>query len=207
MSVADMQSHHEHERWPKRRRLDSDSPDPLSRDHVEKFTRREAVHAPRQTGESRISAQQDREDVESGTDHQYAFEDEDGVGAEDSNTQSPAEEETEVDTPGGPPAQPTELDYKIHMTLKGHKRGVAAVKFSPNGKWIASCSADATIKIWDAQTGSLAHNLEGHLGGVSTLAWNPDSSVLATGSDDKTIRLWDVETVGSLAGRSNGHSG
>jgi len=35
--------------------------------------------------------------------------------------------------------RPTRLNYVPHMTLRGHKRGVAAVKFSPDGKWIASC--------------------------------------------------------------------
>ena len=58
-----------------------------------------------------------------------------------------------------------------------------------------SCvAADATIKIWNAQTGALMHTLEGHLAGISTITWSPDSKVLASGSDDKNIRLWDVIT-------------
>lgn len=35
--------------------------------------------------------------------------------------------------------RPQRLNYVPYMTLRGHKRGVAAVKFSPDGKWIASC--------------------------------------------------------------------
>lgn len=34
--------------------------------------------------------------------------------------------------------RPRRLNYVPHMTLRGHKRGVAAVKFSPDGRWIAS---------------------------------------------------------------------
>lgn len=35
--------------------------------------------------------------------------------------------------------RPTKLNYVPHMTLRGHKRGVAAARYSPDGKWIASC--------------------------------------------------------------------
>lgn len=90
--------------------------------------------------------------------------------------------------------RPTELHYKPRLILRGHKKGVSAVKFSPDGKKVASCSADGTIKIWDAETGKHEHTLEGHLSGISTLAWSPDSKLIASGSDDKTIRLWDAET-------------
>lgn len=38
-----------------------------------------------------------------------------------------------------PPPKPTRLNYKQKFVLKGHKRGVAAVKFSPDGSMIASC--------------------------------------------------------------------
>jgi WD40 repeat protein len=34
---------------------------------------------------------------------------------------------------------PTQLHYKISMTLEGHKKAVSAVQFSPDGTKIASC--------------------------------------------------------------------
>lgn len=93
-----------------------------------------------------------------------------------------------------PPRKPAALNYRPHLILRGHKRAISCLKFSPNGLWIASGSADATIKIWSSSTGALEHTLEGHLAGINTLTWSPDSTTLASGSDDKSIRLWDVQT-------------
>ena len=93
-----------------------------------------------------------------------------------------------------PPKEAVYRPYKLKMTLTGHKRGVAMVRVSPNGKMIVSCSADATIRIWDSATGKHLNTFEGHLAGISALAWAPDSKTLASGSDDKSIRLWNVRT-------------
>ncbi len=109
-----------------------------------------------------------------------------------SNSNSPSRSRSQSRTP--PPRKPTSLNYIPHLILRGHKRAISCIKFSPNGTWIASASADATIKIWSSSTGALEHTLEGHLAGVNTLTWSPDSTTLASGSDDKSIRLWDVAT-------------
>lgn len=97
-------------------------------------------------------------------------------------------------SPSSAAHKPLKLNYKCKFILRGHRKGVAQVRFSPNGRWIASCSADGTIKIWDAETGKHMRTMEGHLAGVSTIAWSPDSNTIASGSDDKVIRLWDRAT-------------
>ncbi|RDL34776.1 WD40 repeat-like protein [Venustampulla echinocandica] len=96
--------------------------------------------------------------------------------------------------PSPPSYKPLKLNYKQKFILRGHRKGVAQVRFSPDGRWIASCSADGTIKIWDAATGKHMRTLQGHLAGVSTIAWSPDSNTIASGSDDKAIRLWHRAT-------------
>ncbi|KAF9922314.1 hypothetical protein FBU30_007601 [Linnemannia zychae] len=75
---------------------------------------------------------------------------------------------------------------------KGHDEAINMVAFSPNGHWIASCSKDKTIKLWDAHKGEFAFSLAGHVRSTSAIVFSPNSLVLATGSSDKTVRLWDL---------------
>jgi WD40 repeat protein len=47
----------------------------------------------------------------------------------------------------------------LKMTLLGHTNGVEAVQFSLDGQWLASASADETIRIWDVATGERRQTL------------------------------------------------
>ncbi|KAL1884296.1 hypothetical protein VTK73DRAFT_3280 [Phialemonium thermophilum] len=94
------------------------------------------------------------------------------------------------------PLPPPRPDYKLRIQLQGHPSPISQVRISPDGRWIASASADGTAKIWDALTGAHMDTLVGHMAGISCIAWSPDSNTLATGSDDKAIRLWDRVTAG-----------
>ncbi|RDW93749.1 WD40 repeat domain-containing protein [Aspergillus mulundensis] len=93
-----------------------------------------------------------------------------------------------------PPPKPDSVDYRQKFLLRGHLRGVSAVRFSPDSSMIASGGADGAVKVWAASTGKLIHTFEGHLAGISTISWSPDGATIASGSDDKTIRLWNVLT-------------
>jgi WD40 repeat protein len=73
----------------------------------------------------------------------------------------------------------------------GHSRPVTAVAFSPDDRWLASSSADGTIRIWDAATGRETRTLLGHEGRVNSIAWGPDANILAAAGTDTTVRLWD----------------
>src|SRR5438309_1306105 len=79
--------------------------------------------------------------------------------------------------------------------LKGHEGSVMAVSFSPDGKVLASCSRDKTIKLWDVATGELKQTLTEHTAGVYDVTFSPKGDLLASGSRDKTIKLWDAQSA------------
>ncbi|GAA6614592.1 NB-ARC domain-containing protein [Scytonema sp. NUACC26] len=78
--------------------------------------------------------------------------------------------------------------------LIGHTDFLFSVIFSPDGRTIASTSADQTIRLWDISTGQCLKVLKGHTGTVTKAIFSPDGRLLASSSYDQTINLWDVAT-------------
>jgi len=76
-----------------------------------------------------------------------------------------------------------------------HNKTVRCVKFSPDGKFLASSSFDSTIGIWVLVNGKFSHfsTLEGHENEVKCVGWSWDSRFLVSCSRDKTIWVWDHE--------------
>ncbi len=81
---------------------------------------------------------------------------------------------------------------EIIQLLKGHTGQVNSVAFSPDEKYVASGSADFTVRLWNWKIGTQLQ-LFRHRDGVNSIAFSPNCKYLASGSFDKTIRLWDLK--------------
>ncbi|KAJ5464936.1 E3 ubiquitin ligase complex SCF subunit sconB [Penicillium daleae] len=85
--------------------------------------------------------------------------------------------------------------------FRGHTDSVMCLQFEDN--ILMTGSYDATVKIWDMETGEELRELRGHTAGVRCLQF--DDTKLITGSLDRTIRVWNWRT-GECLSTYNGHS-
>ncbi|QDU23976.1 WD40 repeat domain-containing protein [Urbifossiella limnaea] len=78
--------------------------------------------------------------------------------------------------------------------LAGHAARVTAVAASPDGKRLATGSADGLIRTWDARTFRPLSAPVGHLGPVRTVEVSPDGRLALTVGTDRSARVWDIGT-------------
>jgi WD40 repeat protein len=78
-------------------------------------------------------------------------------------------------------------------TLKGDLGWVADVRFSPDGKMIASGTL-SDVKLWNRFTGEEIKTFKGHLSEVSSISFSPDGKTIVAGNRDGTVIVWDVTT-------------
>jgi serine/threonine protein kinase len=92
--------------------------------------------------------------------------------------------------------------------IDAHENSVQAIAFAltPRGPFLATGSADKTVKLWKGDTFELARRYTGHSDFVSTVAIAPDGRALASAGLDGNIRIWSTQSRSTLR-RLYGHKG
>jgi WD40 repeat protein len=85
------------------------------------------------------------------------------------------------------PDQPSNL-------FEGHESAVQALAVDHSGHWLASGSADRTVRLWNLDSHDARRVYRNNSDFLSALAFSPDDATLATGSLDGTIKLQSVNS-------------
>ncbi|KAI0747262.1 WD40-repeat-containing domain protein, partial [Daedaleopsis nitida] len=84
--------------------------------------------------------------------------------------------------------------------LVGHDAAVNAFAFTPEGEYIATASADCTVRLWRTQDGTCVGIFTEHEAAVTHLVISDDGSVLASGAENGTVCVRKMEEI--LPGRN-----
>src|SRR6516165_4246679 len=68
------------------------------------------------------------------------------------------------------------------LTLRGHNDWIGCVAFAPDGKTLATGSADRTVKLWDPAQRLEKATINANSGEVRSVAFAPDGKSLAAGT-------------------------
>jgi WD40 repeat protein len=103
----------------------------------------------------------------------------------------------------------------LQQTIDGHQSldydespAHESVAFSPDGRLIASCSANGIVRLWDPKTGAITQIFDDddYESPVQIMTFSPDGLFLVSGSyESPIVRLWNT-TTGAITQTLDGHS-
>ena len=88
--------------------------------------------------------------------------------------------------------------------LIGHSGPVYSLTFDPVSgsaappKYLLSCSADATARLWSMDTMTNVVAYRGHQNPIWDVDWSPMGIYFTTASRDRTARLWSTDRTSTL---------
>ena len=92
------------------------------------------------------------------------------------------------------------------QVVHGHTSHVHRLRYSPDGRLLASASTDGSVKLWDAGSFQEVRTIAAHPAPVIDVAFAPDGLRFASAGEDGTIRVWETAT-GAAVLTMRGHTG
>ena len=84
--------------------------------------------------------------------------------------------------------------WEVVATLRGPINAVGDVRYSPDGKWLATTSRDGNVRLYDTAGWTLRRTLIGHEAPAYAVAWKRDSTQLVSGGNDGRAIVWEAAT-------------
>lgn len=78
----------------------------------------------------------------------------------------------------------------------GHSKSIFKIVIHPKQPWLFTCSADQTVRVWNADNGSPIRELKGNTDWVYSLALSPDGAMVASGAWNGEVKIWKTADGG-----------
>ncbi len=79
---------------------------------------------------------------------------------------------------------------KADESWMGHEKTVTVLAFSPDGKLLASGSADTSIVFWELENAKVKWKSGGHWAAVTAMVFNSKGNAMLSGGADSKVRSW-----------------
>lgn len=89
---------------------------------------------------------------------------------------------------------PVPESFKPEPLATAHTDLIHDMRFSPDGKLLATCGYDRLIKLWDVEAGKEVRTLKDHSDSIYGVSFSPDGKLLASAAADRAVKVWDVVT-------------
>jgi WD40 repeat protein len=86
------------------------------------------------------------------------------------------------------------LDGHEVTRLRPVEKEITRLRFSPDGKWLATTGQEAAVRVWRTDNWELHCRIPLPGSTINGLSWSPDSHRLAFGNRVGNLIVWDVQT-------------